>query len=476
MMKSKIIQNCLGDKKGGMLKRCRRFFTDRYDVNFEGMWETSDHQKLSSVRETIFGYGDTALTFTDGVDIMKDQFTELGEFEAMPHVVGVHPLIQKITEIDGLRQVVSMQGSLVLKWYEPSLENCEPGKLIPVTQARVPAFPKLSTAINESVEPPLYVVHMRLTTDQPGVVTATYKWKADIEAPFNYRKFPFDKQNPEFVLWFRDANIPSKADYGRFFIPYDCIEQDSGPGVCVTPPTSIAAEWRLFEPVCFSWTRAVWGSSSKVGVQGVKLEIPIVRKSGFYANLMTIQMDLSVLSLCCLVAFPVEELATRISATFTLLVALIAFKFSVGEKLPKVAYTTWFDIYFYLVFQFLFAMAVYFTALKIYKDYYDTNKKIEATPVDKSKKTDGSESPDSVEVADNGLPDPEMINKYGAYAICFVWITANIIFRLHTRNSQRVLEAALGKEILPMHMVHTRFTRTRKAKKKTFSFLSAGKE
>ena len=485
-MKNRLMQQYLGNRKRFCQFSGRRYSTDRFDVNFASMWDTSDHKKLSEVRETLFGYGDTAMTFKDGVDIIKDQFTELGEFEGMPHVVGVHPLIQKITEIDGLRQVISMQGSLIFKWYESSLENEPQLKNIPVTKARVPCFPKLSTAINQSVEPPLFVTHMRLPSDQPGIVTATYKWKAEIEAPFNYRKFPFDKQAPELVFWFREANITSQPDYARYFIPYDCTEQDGGTGVCILPPTSIAAEWKLFQPICFSWTRTAWGSTNQVEVQGIKLEIPLVRKSGFYVNLMTIQLDLAVLSLCCLVAFPIGEFATRISATFSLLVALIAFKFSVGEKLPKVAYTTWFDIYFYLVFHFLCFMAMYFTALKLYKDYYDSLQDSKVI-CDKDSKENNEKDENSTNEKDENstnekdqnstksyLPEPEYLNTTGAYVICAAWIAANIVFRLHARNGQRALEAALGKEILPMHLIKTRFSRN-KQQKKGLSFMGIGK-
>ncbi len=66
-----------------------------------------------------------------------------------------------------------------------------------------------------------------------------------------------------------------------------------------------------------------------------------------------------IVSLCFLTfCIPVMEVASRLSTTLTLLLTAVAFKFVVGESLPKIAYLTLLDKYMLVAFTFLYAIAI----------------------------------------------------------------------------------------------------------------------
>ena len=55
-------------------------------------------------------------------------------------------------------------------------------------------------------------------------------------------------------------------------------------------------------------------------------------------------------------AVPVEEFADRCSITMTLLLAMVAFKYIISEKLPSISYATLIDVY--VLFSFTAAFIV----------------------------------------------------------------------------------------------------------------------
>ncbi|KAJ9447657.1 hypothetical protein DIPPA_25678 [Diplonema papillatum] len=449
---------------------------------FDVQWETAEHEALENLREKYFGRFAENLSFgMASANLQKEMKESVGDLQDLPHVVGVQPVVLKLTKIDELRQVATCEGLLIAKWYEPELaeQNIGAGVEVPVSDVRVPSFPRISTAIEQPEVAPPVVIHQRQACDAPGVVFCVWKWRADLEVEFGLKHFPFDTQLVNLVFWWNTFGHPSSPDLGRYALPYSCNARSSGTTL-VRSLQSLSAEWHLFRPRVFAWnqsTRIHAGSALKGQngrKQGILLEIPIARRYAFYLNMMRTMGLIASLAFCGFAAAPLN-LGERLSSTFALLLSLIAFKFSVSDKLPKVAYMTRFDLYMHGSFALLGVLALHFTFMRLWFDYYSAHQNRDVPPravVEKpanspaTPSTPGTPACPTLAAAGGAAEsgdgevlwfrwlaehDPVPVERQVILPVLgSVWVGFNVFMALHQRRLLHHGRAILGREIKPI--------------------------
>eukprot|EP01064_Diplonema_japonicum_P017064 TRINITY_DN25102_c0_g1_i1.p1 TRINITY_DN25102_c0_g1~~TRINITY_DN25102_c0_g1_i1.p1 ORF type:complete len:483 (+),score=114.89 TRINITY_DN25102_c0_g1_i1:113-1561(+) len=433
------------------IRQCVTKLQKRHDSTpgkLEEMWQTDAHKELSSLREKYFGrFSETAETLT-GSKAMKHMSRDirtLGGLKTLPHAVGVQPLVLRVSEIDELNQIARLEGYLMMKWHEEDLEEVPRGAELAAEDVSLPAFPRMSSAVTLEVKEPTSVFHATNANDPIGLVYATYEWKADIEVEFNLYHFPFDYQTIDVVLWFSANGDPRTADYGRFVIPLPTDESGKDPAA-ILPLRAAAAEWRLFSPTINSWTQSEKISKAPCRKQGVTLEIPILRKAEFYDNMMNVMCFIASLAFCAFASHPVQ-FCERLSATFSLLLALIAFKFSVADKLPKVAYLTAFDRYMDVTFGFLGLLAVYFALMKVWLEEKEKAKAKKLANNNKEDNEAGEESELSRMIPD-WVHEPA---EFERFVVLPTFLVAWVLYHVRLHRTQKLrgkdVKKALKSEI-----------------------------
>eukprot|EP01059_Diplonema_ambulator_P034953 TRINITY_DN8087_c0_g1_i1.p1 TRINITY_DN8087_c0_g1~~TRINITY_DN8087_c0_g1_i1.p1 ORF type:complete len:502 (+),score=129.13 TRINITY_DN8087_c0_g1_i1:56-1561(+) len=435
--------------------------TDAMRKSMEELWGTDSHRELSVLREKYFGrFSDTAETLTGGkaMKYMSRDVKAMGGLKAVPHAVGVHPLVLRLSDIDELNQIAKLDGFIMMKWHEEDMDDVPVGAELSPEDVSIPAFPRISSAIETEVKEPTAVYHCRNPGDPIGTVYATYEFKADVEVEFNLYHFPFDYQNISLVLWFSGNGDPRTPDYGRFVIPLPADDSGKDPS-SILPLRAAAAEWRLFSPTIKAWTQSEKLSKTPCRKQGITLEIPILRKSEFYVNMLSIMCLIASLAFCAFSAHP-TQIGERLASTFSLLLALIAFKFSVADKLPRVAYLTAFDRYMHVAFGFLGFLAVYFALMKVWDDA--KRKKVEAAPVVETIKEDAKEGKENdaateeeeekKEATPITIPDwvfepQDFERRIALPTFLAAWIAYHIIIMRNQRNRVSDVQKVLKSEI-----------------------------
>ena len=92
--------------------------------------------------------------------------------------------------------------------------------------------------------------------------------------------------------------------------------------------------------------------------------VEISRKSGFYLiNNFFIAFLICVLSLTLFSEVP-ENIGNRISASFTLLLTMFAFKITTSSQLPTISYLTITDLYQGMGAFYIFALCVYYSIIR----------------------------------------------------------------------------------------------------------------
>jgi len=279
---------------------------------------------------------------------VRGKVEDVGGLASVPHFIGVHPVVQQISRIDAINEEFQARGLVMQKWYEPSLVQEAPQTNVPVTRLQnMPEPFGISNAVALGLEPPTYVVVRHRGDDPPGVVMGVWLWNATLKAKFSLKDFPYDTPSMEVVFWFSKIGSIGK-DYGRVVVPYSC---NNIPGKKPTVDLRQSLlEWRTFSPTLRFWISRNTGSrgaenrENGPGKVVIKVEKRFLRKGNFYVRMMATMGIIATLSFTAFVLDPMQ-LSERLSVVLTLLVALIAFGFSVQGTLPKVPYATQFDKY-----------------------------------------------------------------------------------------------------------------------------------
>jgi len=150
--------------------------------------------------------------------------------------------------------------------------------------------------------------------------------------------FPFDLQ--DLTL---DFQLTTRTDIDRFDFRLHTVE--------FYRPCLQMAEWVLYPP-----------ESDRKGTAKTSVRLRATRKSQYYITNIVGMM--CILNLMCIAAFGVEvpDIADRLSVTMTMMLTAVAFKFIVGDQLPKVSYNTYLDFYLLYTMFFMFLVSIYFCA------------------------------------------------------------------------------------------------------------------
>lgn len=107
------------------------------------------------------------------------------------------------------------------------------------------------------------------------------------------------------------------------------------------------AEWSLHEPLplhCYV---------NESGRSCAYIAVQVTRRPRFYTlNVILINFMLCTLTFT-VYAFPVDDLGSRADIILTLLLTVMAFKFTIGDLIPHVAYFTFLDLYLFIGIAFL---------------------------------------------------------------------------------------------------------------------------
>ncbi|KAJ9465330.1 hypothetical protein DIPPA_10311 [Diplonema papillatum] len=466
-----------GKTLAALARSCHEHCNDRSTppaakLKFDALWKTSPHTKLHEARETLFGRLAEQSSFASAFKELEQDLAKLGGLSQLPHVVALQPIVLKITKLDELAQVAKCEGMLLAKWYEPELAGSgyPAGADVPASAVTVPAFPRMSTAVEQPDVTGPEIVHQMRSTDVPGIVYAVWQWRADIEVRFGLRYFPYDTQLLNVIFWFNTFGHPASKDLGRFVLPYNCGALAAAANV-VHPLQSLAAEWRLHEPKVSAWNQSKRYNPTAHGVngrkQGLTIEIPLRRRPVYHTNMLRIMGLIASLGFCAF-AIPPANLGERLSVLFSLLLSLITFKFSVSDKLPRVAYVTRFDIYMHATFALLGLLAMHYTAMKYWVDRHqrtlsnpaaNPQPAIEpaAPPAAGAKKAAADEQPREAGAAGSvpwwwgSAADPaEFEQAYILPAFVSAWLAFNAFMIFRNRREVVRKTSVLGREIKPM--------------------------
>jgi len=205
----------------------------------------------------------------------------------------------------------------------------------------------------DQTEDPQFVI-LENTMDANGNVEKALVWIEFMTGLYECKEyqeleyFPFDLQ--DLTL---DFQLTSRSDIDKFDLRLHTVE--------FYRPCLQMAEWVMYPP-----------ESDRKGTAKTEVRLRATRKSHFYVT--NIVGAMCVLNLMCIGAFGIEipDIADRLSVTLTMMLTAVAFKFIVGDQLPKVSYNTYLDIYLIYTYVFMFLISAYFcTGPHIWKAYYD---------------------------------------------------------------------------------------------------------
>lgn len=177
------------------------------------------------------------------------------------------------------------------------------------------------------------------------IILKTYHMKC--RQYYKLHDFPFDIQ--DLMIEFRILQQDITYDLSIY-------------NICLSSSAIGKLEWKFYEPIVVS------NNSSSVLFSSSMIIIPCERKSNYYVyNIIIILFLLSGLGLF---AFTIDiyDFASRQSTILTLILTVVAFKFSLSTSLPKVPYNTIIDHIVSLIFLQL-TIIIILSILPVYMGY-----------------------------------------------------------------------------------------------------------
>jgi hypothetical protein len=266
-----------------------------------------------------------------------------------PVAVDVGVYLLDVTEIREIESTFMMEGYMALRWRDPRLatERSPEG-----AAPRVYTGPHALRKLGEIWWPDLLSVNslgssdfqrIRLLIGSDGTVDYTASVSARLKGDFDFRNFPFDRQQLGVVMqsyaW--DASqVELRVDTERTGIS----------------PELQLAEWKT-EGLLTSVGRMTDPRDAR-SYSRFAFELGIERKSVFYLWKVILPLLLLVVLSWSVFWMSDEPLARRTGVTLTTLLTVVAYQFIVSEALPRLAYLTHLDSLMLLSFAFIAATAI----------------------------------------------------------------------------------------------------------------------
>lgn len=177
---------------------------------------------------------------------------------------------------------------------------------------------------------------------EPDEVETATIWMQFMEGLYECKEyqelefFPFDLQDLSL-----DFQLTTRADIDKFDFRLHTVE--------FYRPCLQMAEWTMYPP-----------ESDRKGTAKTSVRLRATRKPRYYITNIVGMM--CILNCMCIAAFGIEvpDIADRLSVTMTMMLTAVAFKFIVGDQLPKVSYNTYLDFYLLYTMFFMFMCSIYF--------------------------------------------------------------------------------------------------------------------
>jgi hypothetical protein len=249
-------------------------------------------------------------------------------------VVGVH--LEQLDDVDEAQQRASIAGWLELRWQDrrAAFDGAAAG-----VAAREWAGPAAQERLGREVwwpDPLLMEAEEGgeldrhyLRVDTAGNVWLAAHFKAEVQAPVDLRRFPYDRQAV------RVAFESYSATAGE--VRFRPVREISGVGRRIS-----LAEWRVegfqvrHEVEDYRQMGEMWDAYSRY-----VFEVSIARRYGFYH--WKVLLPLAMIVASGWMVFWFRDLSTQLSVGFTVLLTVVAFHFAVSDDLPRVAYLTFMD-------------------------------------------------------------------------------------------------------------------------------------
>lgn len=177
------------------------------------------------------------------------------------------------------------------------------------------------------------------------IILKTYHMKC--RQYYKLHDFPFDIQ--DLIIEFRILQQDITYDLSIY-------------NICLSSSAIGKLEWKFYEPIVVS------NNSSSILFSSSMIIIPCERKSNYYVyNIIIILFLLSSLGLFVF-TIDIYDFASRQSTILTLILTVVAFKFSLSTSLPKVPYNTIIDHIVSLIFLQL-TIIIILSILPVYMGY-----------------------------------------------------------------------------------------------------------
>ena len=223
------------------------------------------------------------------------------------------------------------------------LKKNEVDQLTSVINPPIPII--INTESNDDTNPIEIQVIGGILQKSAVIILKTYHMKC--RQYYKLYDFPFDIQ--DLIIEFR-------------ILQQDIIYDLSIYNICLNSSAIGKLEWQFYEPIIIS------DNSSSVLFSSSMIIIPCERNSNYYIyNIIIILFLLSSLGLFAF-TIDINDFASRQSTILTLILTVVAFKFSLSTSLPKVPYNTIIDHIVSLIFLQL-TIIIILAILPVYMGY-----------------------------------------------------------------------------------------------------------
>jgi hypothetical protein len=255
-----------------------------------------------------------------------------------PTLVAVGLFIVEVTEVNEVDNTFTIEGFMDNVWCDPdrvSAPRQEPELLIgPVAAARLERGWNPNITFVDEIEAPIKE-NEELILRPNGTVEYKQKVNVTLEARYDLRRFPFDRQTLAIELesfdWpAKDLELRGQSDMvgfsERFEIP----------------------EWRAV--AVDSHIKEVKEPRDREPFSELVVTLDVDRESGFYVWKILVPLVLLVAISWSVFWMSGESLPARIGISFTGILTVVAYQFVINEVLPKVTYFTLWDTILLLSF------------------------------------------------------------------------------------------------------------------------------
>jgi hypothetical protein len=278
-----------------------------------------------------------------------------------PVDVAVGLYITNFVAIDETRETFEVGGFVTAQWRDPRLA-LTPGQ----AESSSNELEKPRTLDPEGVWGPAIegantISHttnqVSLEADRNGIVTYRERFEAVYSNAFQLRRFPFDTQ----VLRFEFQPFLSTTAQIRF-----APQALPGTGISPGQHTELAA-WRL-QKLTYR-TDKLTGDPFQPETHEALFELIATRRSGFYVWKIFLPLLMMTLIPSAVYWIDPKEFDWLLKIPMTMLLAMVAFEFTITRDLPRIGYITFLDAVFLVSFVFCFLGTIEITLVYLLQKY-----------------------------------------------------------------------------------------------------------